>query len=384
MPRAGAALDGRPSLDLLRRLSDGHVLGAVLDGGPGSRADLAGRTGLSKPTVGQSATRLLAAGILSEAEPPLTTRGRGRIGTVLELDPGSGCAVVMRSGPQGLAGELVLADGQVLAREDVELGLSVTARGLGSAVRSLGRRLAQGSPGPIRAAAVSVADPVDRRTGRTVHLPGAPFLIGDLDVPRVLAALDVTPVVDNDVNWTAIAERRHGATVGLEDVLHVHLGEGIGAAVVADGRLVRGHRGLAGEIAYAVTSSESARGGEPLAGSLLFQLSELGLLVPGSRAIAVERVAGALARGGTKPALLLDAVSAAVRGACHLLDPQTVVLTGPWGLLPAVVEALTRAVSEDPVLNADVRVGLVEDAPLVGARIGAVAALRSALLTPES
>ena len=38
----------RPTLDLLRHLSDQHVLAALLDGGPGTRADLAVRAGLSK------------------------------------------------------------------------------------------------------------------------------------------------------------------------------------------------------------------------------------------------------------------------------------------------------------------------------------------------
>ncbi|HQK33055.1 MAG TPA: helix-turn-helix domain-containing protein, partial [Phycicoccus sp.] len=56
----------RPTLDLLRHLSDQHVLAALLDGGPGTRADLAVRAGLSKPTVGQSVTRLIERGVIEE------------------------------------------------------------------------------------------------------------------------------------------------------------------------------------------------------------------------------------------------------------------------------------------------------------------------------
>jgi predicted NBD/HSP70 family sugar kinase len=70
----------------------------------------------------------------------------------------------------------------------------------------------------------------------------------------VLAPLVSGPVhVDNDVNWAARAERGAGAE-RLEDYVYVHLGEGLGCAVVADGDVVRGHGGLAGEIAHLLTA----------------------------------------------------------------------------------------------------------------------------------
>ena len=81
------------------------------------------------------------------------------------------------------------------------------------------------------ARAVSAADPVDRETGRLVELPDAPFLVGALDAPAVLAELVEGPVtVDNDVNWMARAEHEG------RDFVYVFLGEGVGAAVVSDGR----------------------------------------------------------------------------------------------------------------------------------------------------
>ena len=70
--------------------------------------------------------------------------------------------------------------------------------------------------GPFRLAVVSAADPVDRHTGRLVELPDAPFLLGALDVPDVLADLVAGAVtVDNDVNWAARAEARPRLRVPL-------------------------------------------------------------------------------------------------------------------------------------------------------------------------
>lgn len=382
MPRAGAALDGRPSLDLLRRLSDGHVLGAVLDGGPGSRADLAGRTGLSKPTVGQSVGRLIEAGVLAEGGPAEHT-GRGRTGTTVTLAPGAGCGLAIRAGATGLVGEVVIADGLVAVRDETALRLPVSARRLSTALRSLGDRLVSAAPGEVRAVAVSIADPVGR-DGRTVHLPGGPFLSGDVDVPAALAALPVTPVVDNDVNWSLLAEQRTGDARDCRDVVQLHLGVGLGAALMTEGRLVRGARGFAGEITYAVTDP-SARTGQPLAGSLLGRLSELGLLVVDGIAVDLPKVERTLERGGEKAARLLEAVAGTIRGACHLLDPEVVVLDGPWGRHPVVVDAVKAALRADPIVGAEVRVAAADDGALVGARLGVRDALRAALVSaPET
>jgi hypothetical protein len=78
---------------------------------------------------------------------------------------------------------------------------------------------------------VSAADPVDRATGRLVHLPDAPFLVGDLDPAEILAAyVDGPVIVDNDVNWAARAERDALAATPVSDFAYVFLGEGLGAA----------------------------------------------------------------------------------------------------------------------------------------------------------
>ena len=129
----------------------------------------------------------------------------------------------------------------------------------------------------MRVAVVSAADPVDRETGRLVELPDAPFLVGALDPPAVLAELVDGPVtVDNDVNWAARAE--HGR-VGLR--LRVPR-RGRRRAVVSDGEVRRGHAGLAGEIAHVPTAGP---GGAAMRLTEVFDA--LGLRRPGSTAIDV-------------------------------------------------------------------------------------------------
>lgn len=57
-------------------------------------------------------------------------------------------------------------------------------------------------------------------------------------------------VVGNDATWTALAEWRLGAGRGVDDLVLVTLGTGIGGGLVQGGRLQTGANGFAGEIGH--------------------------------------------------------------------------------------------------------------------------------------
>src|SRR5229473_74517 len=64
---------------LLRQINSARVLTVLRGSGPVSLSDLAARTGLSRPTVGQVVEQLHAAGLLAYAEPgPAGLGGSGR------------------------------------------------------------------------------------------------------------------------------------------------------------------------------------------------------------------------------------------------------------------------------------------------------------------
>lgn len=364
-----------PSLDLLRSLSDRHVLAAVASAGQLTRAAAATATTLSKPTVSQSVTRLLEAGVLVEGE--RTSGRRGRAGTYLTVNDTAGCALAIQAGPQGVVGEVVALDGRVLATERRSLAVPVTSGALGRALVSVCRALASDSPGPIRAVTLSVADPVDRRTGRVVELPASPFLVGELDPVRLLeGVVPVRPIVDNDVSWALLAERQQGVAAGVDDVLHLYLDEGMGAAMLSGGQPLHGARGLAGEIAYSRTSVSGGGRRRAVSGTLMDCVESLGYLREGTKAIEVELLLEDLDRAVRRATTLAAAVGEVARAHAYLLDPALVVLSGRWGRHTQVVDAVTTAIGDAGGLQATVTVAHVtEDAPLVGARTSALGEL---------
>ena len=227
----------------------------------------------------------------------------------------------------------------------------------------------------MRLAVVSAADPVDRATGRLVHLPDAPFLIGELSPVELLAEFVDGPVlVDNDVNWAARAER--AAAPGLDDFVYLHLGDGLGCAVVNDGEVRRGHAGLVGEIAHVLTL-----GPQGTAVPFTEVFAALGLRRPGTTAIDVEALRTQIGstEGSAMPGALSRAVCGVLAAVVALADPEVVVVGGTWGPEPAVLDAITDELRRLP-RPVPIRTARVTDRPsLAGARDHALARLRAAV-----
>jgi predicted NBD/HSP70 family sugar kinase len=228
---------------------------------------------------------------------------------------------------------------------------------------------------------VSAADPVDRASGRLVHLPGAPFLVGELSPAELLGEIVRGPiVVDNDVHWAARAERDAAEVAGeaWADVVYLYLGEGLGGAIISDGEVRRGGSGIAGEIAHMITV-----GPDGAAVRFLDLFRELGLRHPESTAIDVEALDKAIRDPGLGPGVLgalARAIGGVLSSVVALCDPELVVLGGPWGGRPEVVGAV-RAGGVGLRRPVEVRAAVVtEQAPLAGARAAAIRALGDSIV----
>ncbi|MER5949812.1 ROK family transcriptional regulator [Streptomyces sp. NPDC001904] len=360
----------RPSLEMLRALTDENVLRSLMSESRLTRAEIAARTGISRPTISDSVRRLAASGLVVDTGE--RTTGRGRVGSYYGLAPGLGAALVVGITPRGITAEAVDALGRVRAREETGLGHDAGRQAAGDALDTAVRRLAERTGDRLRTAVVSAADPVDRGTGRLAHLPDAPFLVGDLDPPGVLApCVDGPVLVDNDVNWAARAERAEGCARGVDDFVYLHLGEGLGGAVVCDGDVRRGDHGFAGEIAHLCVPGP---GGGALPLTEVF--AALGLRRAGSTAVDVAALRSRLAAPGDRATrtVLTDAIGAVVAAAVAFADPRTVVVGGDWG--PDLVPALDGRFRHGP-RPVPVTAATLAAPALTGARAHATDRLRT-------
>lgn len=352
-----------------------------------TRAELATRAGLSKPTVSDSVERLVAAGLVRDTGERTTGR-RGRIGTYFALADDLGAALVARIAPDDVVCELIDVRGTVHAHDIEPISRTASPPQIHRALRASARRAAASASGPLRLAVVSAANPVDRATGRLVQLPDAPFLIGELSPTDALAPLvDGPVVVDNDVHWAARAERNaahqnHDDDAALNDFVYLHLGEGLGCAIVSDGDVRRGAHGIAGEIAHLPT--RGSEGGHAVCFTDVF--AELHLRQPGSTAIDTNRLLNALnvqsGKQASVRAVLAAAISDVLTALAALTDPSVIVIGGDWG--PAILDSVRAKFDRQPRCVPLRLTALDGSASLIGARHHALSHLRSAILDWQS
>ena len=175
----------KPSLELLRSLTDEHVLRALMRQRRLTRAELAAATGMSKPTVGESVRRLAEAGLVADTgERTAGGRGRGRVGSYYALADHRRRALAVSIAPEGVVAECVDAYGDTVPGPPRRpSGLARPAQ-VGAAC-GRGRRGHGTAPGRPRGWPWS-APPI-RWTGPPggwSSCPTSPFLLGELDPGR--------------------------------------------------------------------------------------------------------------------------------------------------------------------------------------------------------
>ena len=385
----------------MRRRNLSLVPHAVAAHGPLSRASVRGRAGLTRAAVSTLVDELIRDGLLVELGPsrPGTV---GRPGSALQLN---------ERGPAGIGAEIGvdhLAARGGPGRPDSG-PVRRWRRRTGTAPRA---RRSPGSPswsGRWRR----------RRCARVCGRPGsrwrcqawwrairslvvrAPNLGWEgVDIgPALRAALPGLPLtVDNEANLGALAELwRGGHDPAPRDFVHVSAEIGIGAAVVLDGRLLRGTHGFAGELGHVPVRPEGP--GARAAGAAVWSSTRARRRCcgpadcppgrprptpgPGGRiALLAERAADGDRRVRRALRGAGGALGIALAGAVNLLDPRTVVLGGaltplaPW-LLPALERELALRLA-DPARSGQGAVTvsrLGSDGPLLGAAHSVVQAV---------
>jgi predicted NBD/HSP70 family sugar kinase len=235
---------------LLKRLNEETVLDTIRAGAPISRAEIARRAGISKPTVSLALRALLEAGLVREAPrvPAGPTYG------ALYFEPVAEASLVLGIdlGARFLRGAVCDLAGTLRARQDVELvGADAdTALDAIGALRDALVRTAGLSLDLIDEVVVGIPGVVEPESGVVRLATNIPRLDGRRYGVELEERLGVRVTLENDVNLAAIGERRQGIARGVDDFVFLSIGTGLGAGLVVRGELQRGRHGAAGELDY--------------------------------------------------------------------------------------------------------------------------------------
>lgn len=291
-------------------------------------------------------------------------------------------------GSRDSSGALVAPDGAILARVSVPnagavsdgieglVAMSTLLRRKGNRLGVVAESVGVGFPGVIDPSEGAIRGTrLAMRAWRDTPL--APILAERLDLP-------VT--VRNDVVAALLGEAAVGAAKGERNVVLAYSSNGVGGAIMLDGRIVLGRRGTVGHLGH--VPSEAAAGARcscggyghldtvaSAAGMTAWYRRQLRLDHSGApylRVVTDAAAAGnatavaALRRGGT-------ALGKALGGVANLLEPEVMVLAGESAdneiYVAAATEALTAEIipgGAPPQIRRSVLRG---DAQVVGAAL---------------
>jgi len=239
----------RATPPLLKRLNERSVLEAIRGGAPISRAEIARRTGISKPTVSLALRTLHAHGLVRETAPDPSRPHYGAL--FFEPVPEAALVLAVDIGTRFMRAALGDLGGNVLSRRDVPF----TGHDLGSTIATVASLCAELVDEEERAlldgAVVGVPGVVHPVDGSVSLASNALGIEGARLADRLADALELTVQLENDINLAALGEQWRGVARGVDDFLFLSIGTGMGAGLVLRGELHRGRNGAAGELDYA-------------------------------------------------------------------------------------------------------------------------------------
>jgi predicted NBD/HSP70 family sugar kinase len=310
------------------------------------------------------------------------TRGNvGRTAVLYELSPEGGQVLGIDLGARRLTVALADIAGRVVAEADEPTDSRGGPWALDQIARLSDRLVRDNHTHLSRIRSIVLATPgvVNPKSGAIEMAPNITGL-GHLNVVGLLSEKLASPVViENDINLALLGEIWHGCAQNVANVAFLALGSGVGLGLYANGQLVRGENGAAGEIGYLPLGGDPLRAESRLQGCLEYEVGASGVLrryreAGGAEVDSVVQVFERAQMGDSVAELVINETARltgmAAASVVAMVDPQLIVLGGSVGARPDQVARVLLQLSPRPV---EIRTSIL------GRRAGVVGALSVAL-----
>jgi predicted NBD/HSP70 family sugar kinase len=235
---------------LMREINERGVLDTLRQEGALHAAQIARLIGLSKPTTADILRSLSEYGLVQEFSPGADDPRRARsvheavsdIKVCLGIDIGSRFI-------RAAVGDLnqVMRAQKSVPVKSLELKelVSVMHQAVDQALKESGYKIKD-----VATIVVGTPGVINQTTG-VISIAGT---IGSLDGINLSALIEkefgLKPTLENDINLVTVAEQFAGHGRDIENFAVLSVGSGLGSGLVLNGKLMRGHRGAAGEVFY--------------------------------------------------------------------------------------------------------------------------------------
>jgi predicted NBD/HSP70 family sugar kinase len=371
---------------LLRDMNARQCLRVLRDKGSLSRAEIARELGTTKATVGNAIRELIDSGLVSAADQANDIAHVGRPGTNVRLDPEGAFFVGVEVEKKALTIQLFDFAMEVRATRDLRVNIER------SPLNNFASKIAE-----TALAVVGEADvPEEKIYGMGVSVPGIVSSASRVIIPSVpkWQGIDLKALLSAQLpNYWLLKICNNAAAVAFslceafreadqQDFLFILLSEGVGSAVVRNGKVEKGYHGFAGEIGHLIMNARLSRRDESFERLTGYERFMPFLDARKTPAAALQDLAAQPNLTKELAAILADwadVLSVGLLNAIHMIDPGHIILGGPTAVLyPKVEERVLRT------LRRSLLPGLkVPPIRLAGAALNEVTAGAAAYLRQE-
>ena len=228
-----------------RKINRNLVFNLIRTQQPISRADLARACGLRRSTISLIVEDLIASGWIVEGS--LGNLPRGRRPTFLELNSKRAIIALDIHPAQSTIAVADLA-GKIIVQQVIVIPEDAN-KALTTIVAAIRRILSTHKDRSFDGIGICLPGRTDPHLEKLIFAPNLKWPVVSLKA-KVERATGLRVEMDNVANACALSEVWFGAADGLHDLVVVNVSEGIGTGIFANGRLLRGESGMAGEFGH--------------------------------------------------------------------------------------------------------------------------------------
>ncbi|MGA7341208.1 MAG: ROK family protein [Terracidiphilus sp.] len=228
-----------------RQINRNLIFNQIRTKQPISRADLSRSSGLQRSTVSLIVEELLADRWIVEG--PTGQIPRGRRPTFLNVNGQRG-VLALDIHPAQTTLAVTDLGGKILAL-DVVVPPHNPKKVVNAILDAIRKMIATHHDRSFDGIGINLPGRFDPQLEKFMFAPNIDWPIGRIK-SRVEQATGLPVVVDNVANACALSEIWFGYSDGMHDLVAVNVSEGIGTGIIANGRLLRGAGGVAGEFGH--------------------------------------------------------------------------------------------------------------------------------------
>lgn len=154
---------------------------------------------------------------------------------------------------------LVSAEGKIIASNTLSTAKYVQFPDYIDAISSAINDLMIAQDAQLKAVGIGAAS-ANYKTGCIEHAANLPWKGIEPICKELSGRLGIPVYLENDANAAALGELKYGAARGLEDMVMITLGTGVGGGVISHGKLIHGANSCGGEVGHLrIDYSDNAR-----------------------------------------------------------------------------------------------------------------------------